>query len=77
MKQTTQILDYIVMHEQAVLPCNISDMKLAVHRDASYPLRSKTRSRAGGDFLLSGETTIPGNNGAVLNIGHVIKHVMS
>ena len=28
-------------------------------------------------LLLSGDTVTPGNNGAVLNIAHIIKHVMS
>jgi hypothetical protein len=52
-------------------------MKLAVHSDASYLSEPKARSRAGGHFFLSGDTTAPGNNGAVLNIAHIIKHVMS
>jgi hypothetical protein len=37
----------------------------------------KTRSRAGGHFSLSSDTSIPPNNGAVLNIAHIIKNVMS
>ena len=52
-------------------------MKLTVHSDASYLSEPKPRSRAGGHFFLSGETSVPGNNGAVLNIAHIIKHVMS
>ena len=56
---------------------NASDMKLAVHSDASYLSEPKARSRAGGHFFLSNEGTVPGNNVAVLNIAHIIKHVMS
>ena len=51
-------------------------MKLAAHSDASYLSEPKARSRAGGHFFLSSETTISANNGAVLNIANIIKHVM-
>ena len=52
-------------------------MILAVHSDASYLSEPKARSRAGGHFFLSTNATIPPNNGAILNIAHIIKHVMS
>ena len=52
-------------------------MILAVHSDASYLSEPKAKSRAGGHFFLSNNTDIPPNNGAVLNIAHIIKHVMS
>ena len=56
---------------------NVSNMKLATHSDASYLSEPKTRSRAGGHFLLSSDTQVPAKIGAVLNIAHIIKHVMS
>jgi hypothetical protein len=31
----------------------------------------------GGHFFLSSNTTVPPNNGAVLNIAHIIKNIMS
>ena len=77
MKHTLQLLDYIATQEEAVLTYNASAMKLAVHSDASYLSEPKARSRAGGHFFLSNEASAPGNNGAVLNIAHIIKHVMS
>ena len=77
MKQTMQLLDYIATQEEAVLTYNASDMKLAVHSDASYSSEPKARSRAGGHFFLSNKTSAPGNNGAALNIAHIIKHVMT
>ena len=77
MEQTLQLLDYIASQDEAVLTYNASDMKLAVHSDASYLSEPQARSRAGGHFFLSNEATIPANNGAVLNIAHIIKHVMS
>jgi hypothetical protein len=77
MKQTKQLLDYIATQEEAVLTFNASDMKLAAHSDASYLSEPGARSRAGGHFFLSNEAAIPQNNGAVLNIAHIIKHVMT
>ena len=77
MNHTAQLLDYIATQEEAILTYNASDMKLAVHSDASYLSEPNARSRAGGHFFLSGDTVTPGNNGAVLNIAHIIKHVMS
>ena len=77
MRQTHQLLDYIATQEDAVLTYNASDMIRAAHSDASYLSEPKARSRAGGHFFLSSDSTIPQNNGAVLNIAHIIKHVMS
>ena len=36
----------------------------------------KSRSRASGHFFLSRDTTLPQNNGAVLNISHILKIIM-
>ena len=77
-RQTQQLLDYLATHQDdAILTYNKSDMILAVHADASYLSEPKARSRAGGHFFLSTNAAIPPNNGAILNIAHVIKHVMS
>ncbi len=51
-------------------------MILTGHSDASYLSKPNAQSRAGGHFILSNDTNIPKNNGAVLNIAHIIKHVM-
>jgi hypothetical protein len=77
MCHTQQLLDYLATQEDAVLTYNASDMILAVHSDASYLSKPKAQSRAGGHFFLSSDTPIPPNNGVVLNIAHIIKHVMS
>ena len=77
MKQTQQLLDYLATQEDAVLTYNASAMVLAVHSNASYLSEPQARSRAGGHFFLSNNATIPQNNGAVLNIAHIIKHVMT
>ena len=77
MKHTMQLLDYVATQEEAVLAYHASDMKLVAHSDTGYPSEPRTRSRAGRNYFLSSETTISANNGAVLNIAHIIKHVMT
>ena len=77
LEQANDLLDYLVTQEEAVLTYTASEMTLAVHSDASYLSEPKARSRAGGHFFLSSNATIPQNNGAVLNIAHIIKHVMT
>ena len=52
-------------------------MLLSVHSDSSYLSKPKAQSRAIGHFFLSSDSTIPQNNGAILNIAHIIKHVVS
>jgi hypothetical protein len=52
-------------------------MVLAVHSNASYLSKPKARSQVGGHFFLSSNTTVPPNSGAILNIAHIIKNVMS
>jgi hypothetical protein len=76
MQQTLQLLDYLATQEGAVLSYHASNTVLAVH-SASYLSEPKARSRARGHFFLSSDTTIPLNNGAVLNIAHINKNVMS
>ncbi len=76
MEQTLQLLDYIATQLEAVLTYSASNMKLAVHSDASYLSEPQACNRAGGHFFLSNKATIPANNGAVLNIAHIIKHDM-
>ena len=52
-------------------------MVMAVHSDASSLCKPKAKSRAGGHFFMSTNAKIPPNNGAILNITHIIKHVMT
>ncbi len=77
MQQTLQLLNYLAMQEDTVLSYHASDMVLAVHGNASYLNKSKAHSQVGGHFFLSSNSTIPPNNGAILNIVHIIKNVMS
>ena len=59
-----------------MLTYNTSDTKLEAHSNTSYLNKPKARSRPGGYFLLSSNSTVPHNNKAILNISHIIKHVM-
>ena len=52
-------------------------MELATHSDVSFFSKPKMRSHAGGHCFLSGDSTVPHNNSAVLNIALIIKHVTS
>jgi len=52
-------------------------MVMAVYSDASYLCEPKAKSRAGGHFFMSTNAEIPPNNGTILNITHIIKHVMT
>jgi hypothetical protein len=74
---THHLLDYLGKQEEAILTYNASKMVLAAHSNASNLSKPNARSRRGGHFFLSSNSTIPQNNGAVLNIAHIIKHVMS
>ena len=72
-----QFINYVASQEEAILTFNASDMKLAVHSDARYLREPKARRTAGGHFFLSNDSLIPPNNRAILNVAHIIRHVMS
>ena len=77
MKQTQQFLDYLATQDEAVLTYSASKMILTVHSAASYLSEPTARSQAGGHFFLSDTLSTPPTNGAILNIAHIIKNVMS
>jgi hypothetical protein len=52
-------------------------MILAVHSDAGYCNKKKSRSQTGGHFFLTDDNENPRNNGAILTITTIIKAVMS
>jgi hypothetical protein len=74
---TKQLLDHCAMKNKAVLAYKASKMIFAVHSDAGYCNKKKSRSRAGGHFFLSNDDDFPPNNGAILTIATIIKAVMS
>ena len=63
--------------EEAILTYRVSDMVLAIHSDASYLSKPKSRSRAGGHMFMAGKDKTHINNGAVLSISQIIRAVMS
>ncbi len=65
------------MQDKAVLTYKASKMILAVHSDAGYCNKKKSRSQAGGHFSLSNNDESPPNNGAILTVATIIKAVMS
>jgi hypothetical protein len=75
MRQTQQLFDYLATQKDAVLSYHVSNMVLVVHSNASYLSKPKASSRARGHFSLSSDTPILPNNGAVLNIVHIIKRM--
>jgi hypothetical protein len=70
-------LDYAASQEDAIVTYQASDMKLAIHSNASYLSEPQACSRASGHMFMAGTGEIPINNGAVLNISQIIKAVMS
>jgi hypothetical protein len=77
MQDCLQFLDYATSQEDAIIAYQASDMKLAIHSNASYLSEPKARSIAGGHMFMAGMEEIPINNGAVLNILQIIKAVIS
>ena len=77
MQKCLKFLDYAALQEEAIVTYHASNMKLAIHSDASYLLEPKARSRAGGHMFMAGSEKIPINSGAVVNISQIIKAVMS
>ena len=77
MQKVKQYLDYAATHPDAIITYCASGMVLAAHSDASYLSETKARSRAGGHFFMSDNTSIPSNNGAVITISQIIKAAKS
>ena len=75
---TNQLLDYIATQEDTVLTYNRSEIIMAVHSNATaYLCKPKAKSQVGGHCFMSNNTKIPPSNSAILNIAHIIKHVMT
>ena len=75
--EVKQFLDYCHTHPNAGVRFMASDMVLCLHSDASYLSEPEGKSRAGGHFFLGYEHDETFNNGNVLTLSKIIKHVMS
>jgi hypothetical protein len=72
-----QLLDYVATHPNAGIRFHASDMILAIHTNASYLSKPGGKSRAAGHFYLTNCNDKDFNNGAVLTLSSIIKHIMS
>jgi hypothetical protein len=77
MQKCLQFLDYTASQEDAIITYQASNMRLAIHSNASFLSETKAPSRAGGHMFMAGTEDIPINNRAVLNILQIIRAVMS
>jgi hypothetical protein len=72
-----QILDYVATHPNAGIRYKACDMILALHTDALYLSKQTGKSRASNHFYLTNHDDEEFNNGAILTLSSIIKHVMS
>jgi hypothetical protein len=78
MRKCKLFLDCMATEPETILTYHhASDMVLAVNSDASYLSEPGSLSRVGGNFFMAGHEKIPENNGAVLNISTIMKHVLA
>ena len=74
--EVVQFLDYCATHPDAKVRFHASDMLLTLHSDGSYLSEPNSKSRAAGHFYLSNKKNHNLNNGAILTLSKIIKHVM-
>jgi hypothetical protein len=72
-----QLLYYIATHPNAGISYKACNMILSVHTDASYLSKPGGKSRGIRKFYLSNHNDKSFNNGAILTLSTIIKHVMS
>ena len=75
-KEVEWFLDYCATHPDAIIRYHASDMRLALHSDGSYLSEPDSKSRAAGHYYLTNKGTKDLNNGAILTLTKIIKHVM-
>jgi hypothetical protein len=63
MQKCLQFLDYAASQEDAIVKYQASDMKLAIHSNASYLLEPNACSRASGHMFMASMEEIPINMG--------------
>ena len=75
-KISKRYLDYCATHPSAEVRFHASDRILAMHSDCSYLSELESKSRASGHFYLSKRNNEKFNNGAVLTLSKIIKHII-
>jgi hypothetical protein len=68
--------DYVAIHPNAGIWYKACDMVLAIHTDASYLSKPGMKSQAASHFYLSNRNDKDFNNGAILTLSTIIKHVV-
>ena len=76
MNETKELLSYLASEEDAPLNYKSSNIVLASKSDIRYLILTLIHSLALEHFGLSFNAKISPNNGAILNIAHMIKHIM-
>ena len=76
-EEVRHFLEYCATHHNSGVIFMASDMILALHSGASYLSEPESKSRAEGHFYLSKNKYELFNNGAVMNISNIIKHVLA
>jgi hypothetical protein len=71
-----QLLDYVATHPNAGIWYKACNMVLSVHMDAPYLSELGGKSRAAGHFYLSNCIDEDFNNGAILTLSTILKHVI-
>jgi hypothetical protein len=71
-----QPLDYVATHPNAGIWYKACNMVLSVHTDASYISKPHSKSQAASCFYLSNRNDKDFNNGTILTLFTIIKHVM-
>ena len=72
-----QFLEYCATHPNDGVRFVSSDTMLALHSDASYLSEPESKSRASGHFFLGKQNNESFNNGAIMTLSKIIRHVMS
>jgi Fe-S cluster biosynthesis and repair protein YggX len=75
-QEVHQFLDYCSTHPNATVRFMASDMILAIHSDASHLSEPGSKSRAAGHFYVTQKDDRDINNGTILTLSKIIKHVM-
>jgi hypothetical protein len=71
-----QLLDYIATHPNAGIWYKACNMVLLVHTNTSYLSKAGGKSRAASHIYLSNCNDEDFNNGAILTLSTIIKHIM-
>ena len=68
-------LDYCETHPDAMIRYHASDMILSLQSNGSYLSEPYSKSRAVGHFYLTSGDNKDLNNGAILTLTKIVKHV--